>query len=325
MAWDSVPWFTEGSAEHSSEVARLLAYAAFGGAQGVVGSGDLAVKALSSPAAKIQVRPGACAIINRATGSTYQAYAGRLPATDTVNVAATGTSARSDLVVARIENPYSYGETWPNPSDPVVGPYIFTRIISGVAKTVTDVRQVRPNDSAITLGRIDIPANTSSITQSMIKDLRDMVSPRRDRRLYTAFPGALSTLSYSDNKWHNWPSAASWDIDVPSWATRAKLVVTFAGFRMTKSDVYARMQTKWGSTLLGQDTYIDDDSGNNTRRSTIVLADNFAMSSALRGTTQTLSVQTYMYKTETGDVSVDVGTSIVADVEFVESPDEEEV
>ncbi|MFI7299246.1 hypothetical protein ACWCY6_17460 [Streptomyces sp. 900105755] len=324
MAWDSVPWFTEGGAEHSSEVARLLAYAAFGGAQGVVGSGDLAVKALSSPAAQIQVRPGACAIINRATGSTYQAYAGRLPTSDTVNVAGTGTSARSDLVVARVENPYSYGETWPNPSDPVVGPYIFTRIISGVAKTVTDVRQVRPNDSAITLARIDIPANTSAITQAMIKDLRDMVSPRRDRRLYTAFPDSLSTLAYSDNKWHNWPGVASWDIDVPSWATRAKIVMTFAGFRMTKADVFARMQTKFGS-LLGQDTGIDDDQGNNTRRSTIVLADNYAITSALRGTTQTLSVQTYMYKSPTGDVSVDANTSIIADVEFVESPDDEEV
>ncbi|MEU0427105.1 hypothetical protein ABZ235_26465 [Streptomyces canus] len=325
MAWDSVPWFTEGGAEHSSEVARLLAYAAFGGAQGIVGSGDLAVKALASPAAQVQVRPGACAIINRATGSTYQAYAGRLPTSDTVNIAATGTTARSDLIVARVENPNSYGETWPNPSDPVVGPYIFTRVVSGVAKTVTNVRQVRPNDSAITLARIDIPANTSTITQAMIKDLRDMVSPRRERVLYTAFPEGASTLSYSDNKWHNWPAAASWSIDVPSWATRAKVVMTFAGLRMTRSDVYARMQTKWGSTLLGQDTYIDDDSGNGTRRSTIVLADNYAIASALRGTTQTLSVQTYMYKSETGDLSVDAGTSIVADVEFVESPDDEEV
>ncbi|MFE4575736.1 hypothetical protein [Streptomyces chartreusis] len=323
MAWDSVPWFTEGGAEHSSEVARLLAYAAFGGAQGIVGSGDLAVKALSSPAAQIQVRPGACAIINRAAGSTYQAYAGRLPTSDTVNIAATGTTARSDLIVARVENPYSYGETWPNPSDPVVGPYIFTRVISGVAKTVTNVRQIR-NDSAITLARIDIPANTSAITQGMIKDLRDMVSPRRERVLYTAFPATLSTLAYSDNQWHNWPGTANWDIDVPSWATRAKIVMTFAGFRMTRADVYARMHTKFGS-LLGQDTSIDDDQGANTRRSTVVLADNLAIPSAMRGTTQTLSVQSYMYRTETGDVSVDAGTSIIADVEFVESPDEEEV
>ncbi|MCX4677601.1 hypothetical protein OG413_20225 [Streptomyces sp. NBC_01433] len=305
-------------------MARLLAYAAFGGAQGVVGSGDLAVRALSSPAAQIQVRPGACAILNRAAGATYQAYAGRLPTSDPINIAATGSSARSDLIVARVENPYSYGETWANPSNPVVGPYIFTRVISGVTKTTTDVRQVRPNDSALTLARIDIPANTSAITQAYIKDLRKMVSPRRDRVLYTSFPGDLSTLSYSDAKWRNWPGAASWSIDVPSWATRAKVVITFAGFRMTRADVFARMQTKFGP-YLGQDTGIDDDTGSQTRRSTIVLADNWNISSALRGTTQTLSVQTWMSKTETGDVHVDSNTSIVADVEFVESPDEEEL
>jgi hypothetical protein len=325
MTWDSVPWFTEGNAEHSTEVARLLAYAAFGGAQGVVGAKDLAVASLSSPAAAVDIRPGACAILNRAVGGAYQSYAGRLPTSDRVNIAATGASPRSDLVIARVENPYSAGETWPLPSDSTVGPYIFTRVISGVPNTTTNIRQIRPNDSAITLARIDLEPNTSAITQSMIKDLRSMVSPRRERVLYTAFPGSLSTLGYSDNKWHNWPGAASWDIDIPSWATRAKVVMTFAGFRMTKADVYARMQTKWGSTLLGQDTHIDDDSGSATRRSTVVLADNFSISSSLRGTTQKLTVQTYMYKSETGDVSVDAGTSIVADVEFVESPDSEEV
>lgn len=324
MPWDSVPWFTEGGAEHSSEVARLLAYAAFGGAQGVVGAGDLRVKALSSPGPEVQVMAGACAIVNRAAGASYQAYAGRLPTADRVSIAATGVTPRSDLIVARVENPYSYGETWPNPSDPKVGPYIFTRVISNVPKTTTRVSQVRPSDSAIELARIDIPANTSTITQAMITDLRSMVSPRRDRRIYTSFPTSLSTLSYSDNKWHNWPGAARWDIAVPTWATRMKIITTLAGLRFTKADVFAKMQNVFGGQL-GQDTVIDDDQGANTRRSTIVLADNMSIPASMRGTTQTLYLQTYMYKSETGDVSVDGGTSIIADIEFVEAPVEEEM
>lgn len=325
MPWDSVPWFTEGGAEHSSEVARLMAYAAFGGAEGVVGAGDLQVKALTAPTAAVQVTTGACAIVNRAAGSPYQAYAARLPTGDQVLIAATGVSARSDLIVARIENPYSFGETWPDPSNPKVGPYVFTRVISGVPKTTTSVRQVRPNDSAITLARIDIPANTASITQGMIKNLREMVRPRRERVLYTAFPSTLSSLTYSDNKWHNWPGEpARWSIDVPLWATRVKIITTLAGFRLTRSDVFARMQNVLG-TVLGQDTGIDDDQGTGTRRSTIVLADNFAVPAAMRGTAQNLFLQTYMTKSESGDVSVDSNTSIVADVEFVEAPDEDEV
>ncbi|MFD3514919.1 hypothetical protein [Streptomyces sp. NPDC058657] len=324
MGWDSVPWFTEGGAEHSSEVARLLAYAAFGGAEGIVGSADLQVRALSTPGSAVQIYSGACAITNRASGSAYQSYAARMPVAEQVPIAATGVAARSDLIVARIENPNSYGETWPNPANPRTGPYVFTRVISNVPKTTTRVSQVRSSDSAIALARIDIPANTTAITAAMIKDLRSMVSPRRDRRLFTGFPPALSSLTYSDNKWHNWPAEpARWDIDVPTWATRVKIVTTLAGLRMTRANIFASMQNVFGS-ITGQDTVIDDDSGTGTRRQTIVLADNLYIAAALRGTTQRLYLQTYMPKSSSGDLSVDGGTSIVADVEFVEAPDEEE-
>ncbi|MGW2550129.1 hypothetical protein [Streptomyces sp. NPDC001635] len=325
MAWDSVPWFTEGGAEHSSEVARLLAYVGFGGKEGIVGSGDLRVTALSSPAAAVQMLPGACGIINRAAGATYQAYAARLPSAVQVPIASTGVSARSDLIVARIENPYSAGETWPLPSDPTEGPYVYTRVISNVPKSTISVHQVRPGDSAITLARVDLPANTSSVTQAMIRDLRSLVNPRRDTRMYTAFPTATSTLTYSDNQWHNWPGdPAGWDIDIPSWATAAKLKATVAGLRYTKANVYAQMRVSLGPHL-GQGVVIDDNQGTGTRRATVVVPDAYVIPASVRGTTQRLTIDTYMYKTETGDVNIDSGTSIVVDVEFVEAPDEDEL
>ncbi|MFI1201603.1 hypothetical protein ACH4VR_19490 [Streptomyces sp. NPDC020883] len=323
-AWDSVPWFTEGGAEHSSEVARLLAYAAFGGAEGVVGATDLQVKALAAPAAAVQVLPGACAITNRAAAATYQSYAARLPTADEVPIAATGNAARSDLIVARIENPYSYGETWPQPGDAKVGPYVYTRIISGVPKTTTSVRQIRSADSAITLARVDLPPNTASVTQAMIKDLRSMVRPRRDRRLHTAFPTTLSRLVYSDERWRAWPAEARWDIAVPEWATRVKIVTTIAGLRLSFANVFADMQHVFG-TIKGQDTVIDDDQGNGVRRNTVVIADNLYLPAAVRGTTQNLHLQTLISRAEAGDVGVDGATSIVTDVEFVESPDSSEV
>ncbi|MEW1657845.1 hypothetical protein [Streptomyces sp. NPDC093707] len=322
--WDNVPWFVEGGAEHSSEVARLLAYAAFGGAEGVVGVGDLRVQALSAPGAAVQVTTGACAIINRAAGAPYQAYAGRLPIGEQVPIAATGPSARSDLIVARVENPYSYGETWPQPTDPKVGPYVFSRVVSGVPKTTTSVRQVRSGDSAIALARIDLPPNTSSVTQAMITDLRSMVRPRRDRRLHTAFPSTLSRLVYSDNIWKRWPMEARWDIAVPEWATRAKIVTTIAGLRLSFANVFADMQHVFAG-VKGQDTVIDDDQGSGTRRNTVVIADNMYLPAAVRGTTQSLYLQTLISKAEAGDVGVDAATSIVCDVEFVESPDSSEV
>ncbi|WP_030372348.1 hypothetical protein [Streptomyces rimosus] len=316
MSWDSVPWFTEGEAEHSSEVARLLAYAAFGGAQGVVGAGDLQVRALATPGAAVQVLPGACAITNRATGSAYQSYAARLPVGEQAPIAATGSAARSDLVVARVENPFSYGETWPNPSDPKVGPYIFTRVISGVPKTTTSVRQIRPSDSAITLARIDIPANTSSITQAMVKDLRRMVRPRKDRSIHTASPNGNQNWYGDKGVWHQWPAMARWQVDVPEWATQARITMTIAGTQVIDGNVWGGCAFRVGDQQ-GQSVQFESTSA----RINLISADTLPIPAAMRGTTQWLEALILLDKKLPGWLQADVVTTAIADVEWAETPE----
>lgn len=318
MPWDSVPWFVEGAAEHSSEVTRLLAYAAFGGADGIVGANDLRVQALSSPAAAVRVTGGACAITNRAPGASYQSYAARLPTPDQVSVAATGVSARSDLVVARIESPYT--ESWPLPADPKVGPYVFTRIVSGVPKTTTDIAQIRPGDSAITLARVDLPPNTSSVTAGMITDLREMVQARRERRLYPCLPTQAEALTAQNGAWYDWPTAARVTVKVPKWATRAQIITTITGLGLTGDYVYGSMQHVLGTTWGGRETPIDDDQGSGNRRTTLAVATVMDIPLAMRGTTQPLFLRTYMGTFHTGDLSVDRWTAIVHDVEWQEAP-----
>ncbi|RSS97264.1 hypothetical protein EF903_01715 [Streptomyces sp. WAC05292] len=324
MPWDSVPWFTEGGAEHSSEVARLLAYSAFGGAEGIVGAGDLQVRALSSPAAAIRVTTGACAILNRAPGASYQAYAGRMPTSDQVSIAATGVSARSDLIIARIENPYAAGEPWANPSNPKVGPYIYTRVISNVPKTTTSVRQVRPNDSAITLARIDIPANTSSITQAMIKDLREMGRPRRDRRLYTASPSGDENWGGNGGSWVKWPPSARWSVEVPSWATKARIVMNVAGTQVLNGGIWCASAWQLGSSIQGQSVQIDTGASDRSERIHMISADTRALPSSYRGTVQELSALIWLESSEPGVLQADVATTAIADVEWVEDPYEDE-
>ncbi|WP_086825723.1 hypothetical protein [Streptomyces sp. NRRL B-24572] len=324
MAWDSVPWFTEGGAEHSSEVARLLAYAAFAGGEGIVGSGDLQVRALSSPAAAVNVYPGACAILNRAPGGRYQAYAARLPSADQVPVAATGAAKRSDLVVARVENPYSAGETWALPGDPKVGPYIYTRIVSNVPATTTSVRQVRPNDSSITLARIDIPANASSITQAMIKDLREMVAPRARRRLYTSSPsGDQNWAGNSKGQWVAWPPAARWTVEVPPWATKARIMLTVAGVQVMRGGVWGSSAWKLG-TLQGESVTLDTGAGDGSQRIHLISADTISIPSSMRGTVQTLSGMISLDDDNAGVLQADVATTCVLDVDWAEDPTEDE-
>ncbi|PZT71498.1 hypothetical protein [Streptomyces sp. AC1-42T] len=311
MTLAQAPLLTNG-ATHSAQTFRMMIRDLARGSEGVTEGNDLKVTPLTVPAGGVLVGDGSGIVRGRAAAwqGHYTAYnIGTAP----VNIAPTGATARTDMVLLRVLDPEYEGNR-----DPASDPVVFFDVASGVSSTAT---APPAGYSAIPLARINMPANTGTITAAMITDLRRICNPRKDRTLYSAFPGAASDLTYSDNKWHNWPAAAGWNISVPSWAVSAKVMVTIAGLRMTKADVYAKMQTVLGTgsaAVLGEDTFIDDDQGTGTRRNTVVLGDNLGVPTAMRGTTQRLALQTYMYKSPTGDLRVDAGTSIFADVEFTE-------
>jgi hypothetical protein len=323
MPWDSVPWFTEGGAEHSSEVARLLAYTAFAGAEGIVGGGDLQVKALATPGPAIQVLAGACAILNRSTAATYQAYAARLPTADRVDIPSTVNRARSDLIIARIENPYSYGESWPAPADPKVGPYVFTRVIPDVPSTTKSVRQIRPGDSAITLARIDLPAGTTNITQSMITDLREMANPRRRRVVRYMHGHRTGGDSVGDIKhptFEEFPQGSRWPIEIPEWATSATIIAHWAGLvQRNAADSYGYLRARLGS-LDTPLTNFDCDWVGTSQRYTFVGGGTVAIPASMRGTVQDGVLEGCGRSGYTGQLLADAGSTMFLDVEFVEDP-----
>ncbi|MFJ5121955.1 hypothetical protein [Kitasatospora sp. NPDC088548] len=317
MSWDSVPWFIEGSAEHSAQIARLLAYNSVGGAEGVIGPNDLRVRALAAPGQQVEVLTGACSILSRAAGAQYEAYAGRMISIDKIPITPTGPTGRSDLIVARVENPYLLGETWAQPSTPATGPYIFTRVISGVPAGTTSIRQIRPNDSAITLARIDLPPNTSSVLPGHIKDLRKVARPRSEERAYTiiGYP-EYSYIDTTDSQWKAWPERANWAIDIPEWAVTATVTTNFSGMRLSVNNVYVWMRHMWGG-VAGSTSELDDDGGTGFRRADKLLADTYSVPAAWRGTTQTLHVQTAAF--DPGRLDVNGTTQVVVRVLFREA------
>ncbi|WP_328491179.1 hypothetical protein [Streptomyces zaomyceticus] len=307
---------------HSEATLRLLAFAAFGSNEGVVGSKDLSVRALAQPDASVQVFPGACAVLNRDEGSAYQAYAARLSVADTIPIASTGSQPRSDLIIARVENPFSPGDSWPLPADVEAGPYVFTRVISGVPDTTVarDLATLAPRDSAIVLARIDLPPNTNAVTQGMIKDLRSIANPRHERIQRTAYLSASTLLGHSDGSWQNWPGeVTSWNLDIPQWATHAKVEVTLTGVRMANGVVAGSMRLLLG-TVPGAQIPIGDDQSSAVRRRSVLLSTEFPIADDLRSTTQALTVQTVI-SAAGGDVQVDALTWITLNVEFSEAPD----
>lgn len=232
MAWDSVPWLIGGGAEHSPEVARLLAYAATAGSEGIVEPGDLKVSALTVPGASVNVSPGAALIRNRASGGAQQTYVARNPTRDTAAVASTGSSKRSDLIVAQIEDPYLAGEPWQDPANPKVGPYVFTRVIPNVPAGTTRLQDVAAyaGRSAVTLARVDIPANTAAITNAMIVDLRDVAQPKnREEAWVTNGPaGYGNVFETQDGVWKTLATLTT-TATIPEWATRALVRSSVSG------------------------------------------------------------------------------------------------
>lgn len=282
MAWDSVPWFVGGGAQHSPEVARLLAYGAFRGNEGIFGPLDLQVKATTVPGSTVTIDPGACTIITRSTGEAYQTYVGRLASQDATTISATGGSARSDLIIARVEDPYAPGEPWSDPADPTVGPYIFTRRIPGVPNTTTDVASLGLGYSAIPLARIDIPASTGTITQAMIKDLRKVANPRRERGLDALNLGSTVTLTNTSGV--EFPSGAHWSIAIPAWATQCKIVATWSNVVASGSSPAGSMWVTVGSVTSQSVGFGGSGAG------TVICGDTIAIPAAMRGTTQTATL-----------------------------------
>lgn len=347
-----VPWAVGGGAVNSEALARMIPYFMFGGQEGILQKSDLQVQALATPGTSIRVAPGGYSVVGRGSGQQYESYLGKVTTEDVVPISATGGSGRSDLVIARIEDPNISGEPWADPGDVQVGPYAFTRIIENVPSTTRSVRQLGNNFSAITLARIDIPSSTGTITQGMIKDLRSLCNPvtgsapeptipcpenedtpEVTEKLWTDAKANVEdcpvlTNSYTGS-WVNWPAPADWIIPVPSWATGADVLLIFANLEYD-NDIWgdARVQiTNGGSTniYMGSSMYdVNYHGGPGPERIPIVLAGTMGpFPAAIRGKNTRFRTQFKLRAgspTHTGHLSLSSGTTLYMSVNFKQFP-----
>lgn len=316
MAWDGIPWFVENTAA-SEETLRLIVEAAAGGGEGIVAPTDLRVTALDLPAAAVQIGTGAMIARRRAAGGS-QSYAARMATTELVNVEPTGADGpRSDLIVARVEDPYG-GESWPEPTDPLIGPYVFTRVISDVPPGTTSVQDVEPDSTAVTLARIDLPASTSSITAARIVDLRQMARPRSETRrvyLYAAWTTADELGPVAE--WEEFPLGARWVNTVPEWATHCGVHTQITGVRHPDAAL-AKGELR---------TYLGDEKGpgmqylaETAARMTLQAGHTFLIPPEDRGTVIALGVEGKGAVGSAGLLQADLGTVLALDIVFSQAP-----
>jgi hypothetical protein len=214
MTFQSAVWAVNGNLVDAA-YARLMLQASLLGSQGVVGHLDCQVNATTpTPTAGIVITPGAVTVAG--AESPYQGtyYGWNVGNDTTLSIGPTAGAIRSDMVVARAEDPTWSGSPWANPAS---GQIIFPRVISGVA-----AGSVLPpaGQSCIPLARIDMPASTSVVQQSYIHDLRQVAVPQV-YQILLAVNGPASAVNSTNSlsATVQWPAGATWQIQVPTWAT----------------------------------------------------------------------------------------------------------
>ena len=301
---ETVPWFIGGGAEHSPAVARMLAYSATGGTNGVAAALDLRVQPLDIPGTSVTVMPGGAIILNAYPGGGQQTYIARNMSATDVPIPPTGSSSGAVLyVILRVDDP-EFGAAVP--ADAVEGPYNrFT--------TVTSITNL--NYPFVPLAKITMPASTGTITGSMITDLRKIANPRTERDMRLIFPTADRNMSKTG--YTSWPFATTMtNIDGPSWATKLDIVAHVSGAEITGSGIsFGGVRTKFDGVATAQNGIVRGGVG----RHSFTLIGSHPVSATQRGKVLTLALEGYQTG-GTGLIQADYQTSVAVDWVFTEVP-----
>ncbi|MFF0291027.1 hypothetical protein [Streptomyces sp. NPDC005262] len=296
---------------HPARTMRMMIRDLSRGSQGVTEYNDLKVTQLTTPGAGVQIADGSGVIRGAASGQgSYTQYN---VGSATLNIAPTGATGRTDMVVLRVLDPDYEGQL--NPASDDIG-YFY--VVSNVSSTAT---QPPAGMTAIPLARITMGPNTATITDALITNLRTIANPRRDRQIYTASPSG--DQNYSGNKdgtYVSWPTAARWNIAVPVWAVRTRIIFNVAATQVMNGSVWGHAAFKLG-TVQSQGVNFDTGtftSGDRSQRVNLISADTITVPSAMRGTTQLLQAMIAMDNAAAGTLQVDTATTAIADVEFEE-------
>lgn len=305
MALDTVPWFIGGGAEHSPAVARMLAYSATNGATGVNAVGDLKVTALPTPGASVRIAPGGACMENRYPGGGQQSYVVRNASATDVAVSATGSSGGATrYLILRIDDPEFGGAV---PANVKTGPYVRAVLVTSITNLAYPF---------VPLAKITQPANTATITQAMITDLREVANPRSYRRLFLSPVTAAKDLSASTMT--AWPGPTA-SVDIPSWATYANILGQVIGASQSTGPVYGESALRFNG-VQGPASPYDINTGSSVmdgaRAHPLVMKWEGNVS-AVAGTTKVLDI--FARKGGgAGTLRADTNTQVMLDVEFTE-------
>ena len=324
MAMEQVPYLVGGGFEHSEKIMRAALAAATSGAEGIMNAGEFKVKPTSVPGSNVAIAPGNALLRN--THEVGQTYACRANEETEIPIQATGSSgARTDLIVARIDDPmYGVGE---GSFDPETWEAAKFEVIQGVPASTKTAAQLNLSYPAIALARITLPKSTGTVTAGMITDLRQVALPRTQRHLFTHNLSNEESDAINppvgDEMGEAWPNVF-WNFTIPDWATRVRVRALLGGVRVEEKapNNYGNLFVRFGTVPTGFSTQYgrwDNSMAGGVTRQTFMVADDRTVPKSFRG----IDTRAYIRATRKNDNRnvplLDTFSSISLDLEFYET------
>lgn len=225
---DSAVWANNGSNEIPAERYREVSWGWSGGQTGVVGPGSLRVRATPTPGGSVQILPGFFTIQATPGGgigyttAPWQSYQRAIYETSTVSINPTGSSGgRTDVLGIVIDDPQYEGtaETVDWETHQFWRFHVVENAPSGASRPEHFANLNRP---FLPLARIRLPANTGTVTNARITDLRFLAVKRVENESFVQPVSTTRNLTLASNASFTELEQFA-NIFVPQWATHMKL------------------------------------------------------------------------------------------------------
>ena len=328
-AVDPVPWAIHG-AKHSADVARQNTYDSTGGAEGVSNPGALKVRATQTPSNQVRVAPGGALMLS--PWDEGQTYNFRVAKEALVDVPASSSlGANTWFINAWVNDPNKPGGTTPD-SVPF-GPYAF---LTCDAEPKGDFPHYTP-------AKIVVPADTATIEDDYITDLRKLAQPKREsvtlgRPSVRADVGPESDLATREaDGGEYFPGGAGYfnvfRVDIPEWCTQIKIRPEWFSVR------YAANKNVWGTRWMEYGTeyrehtwpgkqqyefstqrFQFDSGGGSTSRIDWSLIDTKTVPAKLRGQTVDFVFKAALNAGSELGVTMDIRSGLGCELTFIQEP-----
>jgi len=313
-----LPAFAVDGALASGRLLRTVAYASTSGMAGIVTPESMKVTANG---AAVSIGPGAAVIPTRYVASpAYNSYVVTADASESLAIPATGSGGGATrYIIARIDDPEYGGQ---GDAQGIFWRYEQVSSITNLAYPF------------IALARINQPASTTTITAGMITDLRQVATPRvkPELRVLNLPVGVTDRLTnttpYPGGQ--TFPQAATdaWGpIDIPTWATRVKIVMTWSSLKVPPGNVTGHLWVQIGlntdpDKIVTQASAYDTLGLSQYSRDTIVHADEVLLPPAVRGTSKRFYPRGAVSSASAGSPQLEVAstTAMILQLEFLETP-----